>query len=336
MTRSFDSSESTDPAESIGSSDPFVRYLNAKRTVDDRALHRPTFERLVTALETRAANRGDDPVRILEVGVGTGTMLPRLCDWNALSGDVVYVGVDTRDAAIAAAADKLTERSFECIGERRFRLETDERTLTVELHVADAFSWASALAAGTVDCVIDELAGDDPTFDLLIAMAFLDVVEFDRAAEALFPLVAGSGLGYFPITFDGETIFEPVSDAERNAAVLDAYHAAMDAPDRPGGSNTGRRLFSALPAANAERLAAGGSDWVVAPDDDAYPADERAFCRYIVDTIERAVLTETPAPARAGLSDSDVVAWADDRRAQLDRGTLVYCAHGFDHLVRFP
>ena len=328
MTRSTDS---TDATGSANSTDSFVRYLNAKRTVDDRALHQPTFDRLVEALETCAAGRGDDPVRILEVGVGTGTMLTRLREWSALPDHVTYVGVDLRAENIRAAADRLASGPFERLGERRFRHGDDETTLTVELHAADAFEWADSVANDHAQC-----AGGAPMFDLLIGMAFLDVVEFDRAAETLFPLVAGGGLGYFPITFDGETIFEPVSDPVRNAAVLSAYHAAMDADDRPGGSRTGRKLFSALPAANAERLAAGGSDWVVMPDSNGeYPADEAAFCRHIVDTVARAVRTETPAAARKGLADHDIEAWASQRHAQIDHGELVYAAHGFDHLVRF-
>ena len=328
------------------SDDAFVRYLAAKRTVDDRALHRPTFDRLVEALEARAAARGDDPVRILEVGCGLGTMLSRLREWDALPSHVEYVGVDIEERTVAAAADRLADRGFERIGERRFRRRDDAagEELDVELHAADAFEWASERRAAGATAPADGSAStppdDDegPVFDLVIGMAFLDVVAFDRVVETLFPLLEGGGLGYFPITFDGESVFEPTIDAERDRAIVAAFHAAMDAPDRPGGSRTGRRLVSALPAAGAERLAVGGSDWVVAGDADGgeYHAAEADFLRHIVDTVERAITTETPAEKRASLTDADVESWATQRHEQIDGGDLIYVAHNLDHLVRFP
>ena len=110
----------------------------------------------------------------------------------------------------------------------------------------------------------------------------------------------------------------------------------MDAPDRPGGSQTGRRLFADLPAAGATHLAAGGSDWVVTPHEGGYPGDNAIFLRHIVDTVENALLTETPAAALAGVSDDAIRAWARRRHAQIDREELVYLAHNIDHLIRMP
>jgi hypothetical protein len=48
-------------------------YLLAKRTVDDRALHRGVFDRLRSELPPRP--------RILEIGAGAGTMVARALDW---------------------------------------------------------------------------------------------------------------------------------------------------------------------------------------------------------------------------------------------------------------
>jgi len=178
------------------STDEFVEYLDAKRSVDDRALHRPTFDRLVAELDSRAATRGDEPVRICEVGFGIGTMLERLRAWDALPEHVEYVGVDIDEPNIAAAADRLSNGDFTQTGSREFALENEESMLSVELHAADAFEFAADR---------HELATAEPDFDLLIGMAFLDIVPFERVAEELLPLLAGGGLGYFPITFDGVT-----------------------------------------------------------------------------------------------------------------------------------
>jgi len=307
--------------------DDFVRYLDAKRAVDDHALHRPTFDRLVTELTDRAAARGAEPVRVLEVGFGIGTMLERLRALDALPSQVEYVGIDIDAANITAAADRLTDGDFEQTANQRFSLTTNDTNITVELHDGDAFAFATDRYDPTTA---------DPQFDLLIGMAFLDIVPFARVAETLFPLIAGGGLGYFPITFDGVTDVLPADDPALTATLLDGFHAAMDAPDRPGGSQTGRRLFTELPAAGADRLAAGGADWVVTPSDGGYPGDEAVFLRHIVDTIENALLTETPEAAIDTVSDDAIRAWTRQRHAQINRGELTYLAHNIDHLIRMP
>lgn len=305
----------------------FVTYLDAKRSVDDRALHRPTLDRLVAELQSRAAARGDTPVRILEVGFGIGTMLERLQAWDVLPTHVEYVGVDIDDANIAAAADRLTAGEFKQTGSHRFSRRGDDTTLTVELHADDAFGFAADRYEPTA-------AG--PQFDLLIGVAFLDIVPFGKVVEQLFPLLAGGGVGYFPITFDGVTDFRPVDDPSLTATLMDGFHAAMDAPDRPGGSQTGRRLFAEVAATDADRLAAGGSDWVITPGVDGYPGDEAVFLRHIVDTVENALLTETPAAAIDSVSDAAIRSWARRRHAQIDREKLTYLAHNIDHLLRVP
>ena len=305
----------------------FTTYLDAKRSVDDRSLHRPTFDRLISELDARAMAREERPVRILEVGFGIGTMLERLREWDGLPSPVEYVGVDIDDANIAAASDRLTDGDFEQTGRREFTLAADDAALTVELHAGDAFEFAADRHDPTAA---------DPQFDLLIGMAFLDIVPFAQVAETLFPLVSGGGLGYFPITFDGVTDVRPVDDPELTTTLLDGFHAAMDAPDRPGGSQTGRRLCTELPAAGVDHLAVGGSDWVVTPSEDGYPADEAMFLRHILDTMENALLTETPAAAIDTVSDDAIRAWARQRHAQVDRRELTYLAHNIDHLIRVP
>ena len=162
--------------------DDFVRYLDAKRSVDDRALHRPTVDRLVAELDSRAAARGEKPVRILEVGFGIGTMLERLRSWDALPDRVEYIGVDIDEANITAAADRLTDNNFERSGPHQFSLASDDATLTVELHAADAFGFAADR---------HDPAAAQPHFDLLIGMAVLDIVPFAQVAENLLPLIAG-------------------------------------------------------------------------------------------------------------------------------------------------
>ena len=71
----------------------FQRYLAAKRSVDDRALDRRLLDRLADGA-VRAADDGDGPLRVLEVGAGVGTMVERLVERELLpAADVRYTAV---------------------------------------------------------------------------------------------------------------------------------------------------------------------------------------------------------------------------------------------------
>src|SRR6056297_2699162 len=83
-------------------------FLTAKRTVEDRALNRRVWERFVTGLADRASD-GSDPVRIVEIGAGTGSMIVRLADWEALPPTVSYRAVDLDADTVDSARKQLPE-----------------------------------------------------------------------------------------------------------------------------------------------------------------------------------------------------------------------------------
>ena len=56
----------------------FIRYLAAKRTVDDRALNRRVWDAMVSAA-------GGGSPRVLEIGGGIGTMIQRVIDDGRLA-----------------------------------------------------------------------------------------------------------------------------------------------------------------------------------------------------------------------------------------------------------
>ena len=75
----------------------FPHYLLSKQTVDDRALNKDVLNAL-------HAHLPQEPVSIIEVGAGIGTMLKRLIDWNVFcSGD--YVLVDQMQENLAYARE---------------------------------------------------------------------------------------------------------------------------------------------------------------------------------------------------------------------------------------
>ena len=289
--------------------DDFLRYLEAKRTVDERALDRRVrgrFRRELAAV--------DPPVRVLEVGAGIGTTAARVLDWEEL-GEVRYTAIDRRPEAIDAARDRIADRAAAGYavdtGTDRIELSSPEQTRTVELVAANAF---------------EHLAGAEGEWDALIAQAFLDLVDLPTALPRLFDVLAPGGAFYFPITFDGATVFEPTVDPALDERIVDLYHRSMDERTRdgepPGHGRTGRRLFSHVPAAGGEITAAGGSDWVVHPRDGTYPADEAYFLEYIIETIRGELAGE--------LDPEDLDRWVERRREQVERGELVYVTHQLD------
>jgi SAM-dependent methyltransferase len=296
-----------------------VRYLRAKESVDDRALHRPTFDRV-----RRAATADDrDRLRVFEAGPGAGATLRRLLAWD-LPSETTYLGVDTDATAVAAARDRVSDLAREAgygVGDGDatvddpLRLTDGDRTVAVRFAVGDALDRAPDRAA-----------------DLVVGAAFLDLFDADRALSRLLAALAPDGFAYFPITFDGETAFLP--EAPGHDRVVDAFHATMDAPGRAGASESGRALLRAA-ASDAEVVAAGGSDWLVTPP---YPADEAYFLHHLVDVVERAVTRRESEgePAAARVPEAVAREWAGATHAAVARGETTYLAHQLDVLVRAP
>lgn len=269
--------------------DEFARYLRAKRSVDDRALNRRVWERLHRELEELAAQG----VSIVDVGAGFGTGAERIAEWRLFEplSAIRYTGVEP-------------ERGL--LDEARLRLRS--------------LPFPSELVGAT----LSEFAGrrkNEGRFDLVVSHALLDMLDLASALEDLVRLARSGGLLYLPITFDGETIFEPRADGDE--AVLSAYHQTMEAK---GSSRTGRRVFHALRSQGVEVLEIGSSDWIVHPRGGGYAEDDSFFLRFLLSTIEGAV--------RDRVDSASLGAWLEERRRQLDSAELFYCAHQLDILAR--
>jgi SAM-dependent methyltransferase len=292
----------------------FQRYLAAKRTVDDRALDRGVLDRLATAAARLDDEAGARPLRVLDVGAGTGATLERLIERDVLPPAVEYTLVDREAANIDAARENLLRWAADAghnviETDNGLRIEGDDRWVDIELVAADAFEYV-----------------ERDTWDLLVGQAFLDLFDAERAFDALRDGLRSGSCWYFPITFDGGTILRPTVDSELDARIEQAFHAHID---DGGDSHAGRHLLARASETDTV-LAAGGSDWVVHPRTGAYPADEAFFLRYIVDTITGA-LDET------GQFDPTALAgWAAARHRRIDRGELTYVAHQLDVLGRVP
>ena len=101
---------------------PFIRYLAAKKGVDDRALNRHVLQSLETALTN--SGRGL-PLDVLEVGAGIGTMLERLAGWGILK-NARYEAIDLAPDHIGEAVRLVPlwarDQGFTLCGGSRSRL----------------------------------------------------------------------------------------------------------------------------------------------------------------------------------------------------------------------
>lgn len=276
-----------------------TRYLEAKRTVDDRARSRRVRDVLLGALAPSPS--------ILDVGCGTGTTVPLLLGWGVEDG--AYRGVDDDEGVVDFA------RAVRPAALRRtsWRVTDTSRGFTAA-DLSVAFDTGDALATLT----------DADGCDLVVGHAFADLVPPARLLDVTLAALAPGGLAYFPITFDGGTIFQP--DHPADEAVERAYHAALDA--KPGRDvHAGRHLVDEARKRDGELLAVDSSDWVVRPHQGTYPADEAYFLERILGFVESAV----PAASVDGVAD-----WLATRHQQLAEGRLTYVAHQYDILCRAP
>ena len=295
----------------------YTRYLAAKKTVDERALNRQVFEALARALRPR---RDGSPLAFLEIGCGIGTMIERLWDWGILA-NARYLALDLDPDNISEALARVPaffqERGgqVEQMREREWRITGPDLSITLSFEVVDVFDFmAREVGLGT--------------FDVLVAHAFLDLVDLNRVLPGLLAFLKPEGWFYFTLNFDGATTLLPLLDPDLDALIERLYHGTMDerrVKGRPAGaSRTGRLLFSVLPDAGGRVLAAGSSDWVVFPGPAGYPADETYFLHHIIHTVEQALQGQ---PLLEGSTLQD---WASRRHRQIEGGELIYMAHQLD------
>ncbi len=287
----------------------FPHYLLSKQSVDDRALNK-------TVLDSLKANLPAAPIRIIEVGAGIGTMLMRLLRWGLLT-KADYVLVDEMTENIESAKEWIplwaveAGLSVERVEQDSLRVFDSVRDVRIHFQCADVF---------------DFIKKNSEPADLLIAHAFLDLLPMPESMPSLLALT--NHLAWLTVNFDGVTSLEPTIDAALDERIERLYHATMDTRPTGGDSRAGRHLFSHLRSAGAEILSAGASDWVVHSVNGKYPADEAYFLNFILHFFEESLTGHVELNATAFAN------WIKERRAQIERGELVYIAHQMDFLAK--
>jgi len=286
----------------------FPHYLLSKQSVDDRALNKDVLSAL-------KANLPGEPIRIIEVGAGIGTMLRRLVRWGVVH-HAEYVMVDELRENIEYASEWVkvwageTGLSVERSG-GSLRLHNATRDVRIQFERADVFGF---------------IRKNQEPADLLIAHAFLDLLPMPGSLPKLLSLT--KSLAWLTINFDGVTTFEPTIEAALDEQIERLYHETMDTRPTGGDSRSGRHLFGHLRSVGAEILAAGASDWVVYAENGKYPDDEAYFLHFILHFFEESLTGHAKLEAEA------FERWLKVRRAQIERGELVYVAHQMDFLVK--
>jgi SAM-dependent methyltransferase len=302
---------------------PFIRYLAAKKEVDDRALNRHVLQSLEKALSN--FGRGL-PLDILEVGAGIGTMLERLAGWGILK-NARYEAIDLEPRHIGEAVRLVPlwarDHGFKPVEDPdpacTFCLERGEARISVRFEAVDLHRFM-------------ERERGRHNWDLLIAHAFLDLVDASRILPGLISLTRPGGLLSLTMNFDGLTILDPPVDTALDREILALYHQSMDnrvIEGQPSGdSRTGRHLLTRLREQGVEILAAGSSDWVVFPGGGGYPGDEAYFLHFIVNLID------TSLKGHPCLDPDRFSRWIGIRHSQIERCELVLIVHQIDLLGR--
>lgn len=283
----------------------FTRYLEAKQTVDDRALNHRVKNCFREWLSEQKS-----PLRVIELGAGTGAMLRRCITWDGLPSRVRYTAIDEDQSLLSTAEtrtkDHARNHGYSITANDSLNLQKNRQTITVEFIAGDALEY---------------VAGTDHDWSAVVAHAFLDLVDAPSAITSIRREITSPGCVYFPITFDGVTIFRPTIDPALDHRVTTQYHQYMD--DTGGTSTAGRKVIESLQP-HATAIEIGGSDWVVTPEPQGYPDDEQYFLHHIIHSVKTA-LTQADT-----ISAPDLEHWSEQRHRQIERGALVYLTHQLD------
>lgn len=306
----------------VNIADAFTHYLIAKKSIDDRSINRHVYGVLARQLAKKSVKQA---LSLLEVGSGCGTMLARLLEWG-LMRDAQYTAMDSWAKFIHQTDAYLSkwglqwDYKMQFVGPNHRQLVRIGQQVELKLINTDLMSFLETTP--------------NENYDVILAHAFLDLVNLDETLPGLVDLTVPGGYLYLTLNFDGMTIFEPPIDLELDNQIEELYHASMDnrrvKGHLSGNSCTGRRLIHALQGLDLPILAAGSSDWVMFPPENGYNAEEIFFLNYILDTIESS-LSENPSLDPIAFRE-----WIAKRRHQIMDGSLIYIAHQLDVLAQKP
>lgn len=329
----------------------YARYLQAKRSIDDRALNKDVFEEFCTALnDVQEKSR----LRIVDIGAGTGAMLHRLLDRSDLFAGysaVEYTMVDVKADVLHLARKLLYDTSTEILSSTTRSPTLNDSSSVHHLGlVAQSQNPEDVIIPGSPVVTVQFRQADalsfllkhSGSFDAVIAAAFLDLISLDitvpiirKSMDSCSKLCAF----YFPITFDSTTILSPLTHDEKpiHANIMQNFHESMGygvvSGRKVSRACSGRHLSEAVVNAGGIVRSEGKSVWNITPSSGAYPADERYFLECILSFIESTVSDSFQDKIIYKKLAGDFL---KARRKQVENAHLCYEAHNFDVCGVFP
>jgi hypothetical protein len=304
----------SNPEEAIARDGFTPRYLTSKKSIDDHSLNPHVYKKLLQAVHEK---KQDHPLQILECGAGIGTMFTRMIDWGLLRGSVLYRITDNDPRLLHGAHKYLSQwatkrnHAFTWLEENHGQLTTEDAEVSVLFEVVDVKNIAQKSYLPS-------------SYDLIIAHALLDLVDFSVVLPALFSFLKDDALAYLTCNFNGQTLFLP--ECEDDEEIIQLYHDSME-KRLQGASRTGKNLLLYLQQQGLEILAAGSSDWIIHPQQNKYSKDEEFFLHAIIEMIEKE-LTKIDG------MDFSITEWSTLRHQQAENGQLTLLASHLDFLVR--
>lgn len=273
------------------------RFLDAVRTVDDRALSPRVLDHIAQRLSDI-----DEP-RVIEIGAGIGAMPIRLVTRGILPDGTRYTGIEKDPELAAVARDQLTGHHATPRTDG-IDLHGNDRTISVTIEAGDGYE-----------------AIERSTWDLIIVNAVPPDRDTTALVEDLTAQTTPTGACYVPVAYDGVTEFVP--EHPHDEAVVAAYHATLT--DDGGWPHLGRTLIDAVQATTARLIAVAGADRIIQPTNEGYPNNEGDVLHHTINAIE-AITPEADIPP------DRLDTWVTHRRNHVDQGELTYIAHGLDVL----
>jgi len=330
----------------------YPRYLEAKRTVDDRARHPRVWTAFLEAASEIAPEHAERPIRVLEIGAGVGDLATKVLDElesEAVDYTVLDVNPDNLDRARERMASSLDVEATQSDGV----VSIAGRSHRIRFVKDDITSFANR----------GREQGDGRIYDVIVGQAIIDILPTHISLRIIRSLLADGGLAYLPIHVDGLTEFEPTENHNMDDCIMSLYHDTMqrvypidaswtldpsdadgsnsDRPDGAGagnetvsvqsdGARCGRDLLVYANDAGFDIVDAGSSDWLVrpGPTTDRYVGHEDYFLSCMLHFVEEA-LTDHASIDRSQLED-----WLARRRRQLDDAELMLLVHNLDVLLR--
>ena len=176
----------------------YVKYLDAKKTIDDRSLNTEVWREFSSWLV--ALKNQKESLQIMEIGAGIGTMIERLLDASLL-GNCCYTALEP-EASFKQAAKHRLQRWAE-LHQIKFTELTEDSWLLRGGEIQLNIKWFVEQAENI------GILFKDGSFDLLLSHAVIDLLPVPDIMPIILRKLRNQGAYYYSLNFSGSTKFYP-------------------------------------------------------------------------------------------------------------------------------